>query len=187
MVFTRGGKAGNERMKTKNKIIGVFFAVISFNVNADCFDDAAAHHGVNPWILRGIAAVESGFNPAAMNRNANGSIDIGFTQINSIHFKELGRYGIAGHDLYDPCKSIYVAGWLLGKKVKKHGNTWTAVGAYHSETPSRRDAYAAKVRSAVSKCKISIKKANHTVCFLLLRPIHFFLAYFLNSAITSAM
>lgn len=121
------------------------------NASADCFDDAAAFHGVNPWILRAIASVESGFNPNATRLNSNGSSDVGFTQTNSVHFQELNKYGISKNDLYDPCKSIYVAGWLLRKKINKHGNTWDAVGTYHSETPKHRDAYAAKVRSVVAE------------------------------------
>jgi hypothetical protein len=36
--------------------------------------------------------------------------------------------------------------WLYAKKVRKHGNTWTAVGAYHSETPHLRDAYAKRIK-----------------------------------------
>jgi len=119
--------------------------------HADCFDDAASFHGVNPWILRGIAKVESGFDPKALNNNKNGSVDIGMTQTNSIHLPALAQYGVSKSDLHDPCKSVYVAAWLLRKKVNKHGNTWQAVGAYHSETPRYRDIYSAKVSAAVQK------------------------------------
>lgn len=138
-------------MKIAHTILSICLATGAMNANADCFDDAAAFHGVNPWILRGIASVESGFKPNATRLNSNGSLDVGFTQTNSVHFQELNKYGISKDDLYDPCKSIYVAGWLLRKKINKHGNTWNAVGAYHSETPKHRDAYAAKVSSVVAE------------------------------------
>ena len=36
---------------------------------ADCFDDAAAFHRVNPTVLRAIAIVESGGKASAVNHN----------------------------------------------------------------------------------------------------------------------
>ena len=36
--------------------------------SADCFDDAAQYHTVNPWVLRAITAQESGFNPNVKHR-----------------------------------------------------------------------------------------------------------------------
>lgn len=137
-------------MKISRAILSTCLALCAMHAKADCFDNAAAYHGVNPWILRGIAFVESGFKANATRVNSNGSQDVGVTQTNSIHFLELSKYGISRNDLYDPCKSIHVAGWLLRKKINKHGNTWIAVGAYHSETPKYRDAYAAKVSSVVA-------------------------------------
>ncbi|WP_249215608.1 lytic transglycosylase domain-containing protein [Burkholderia contaminans] len=58
---------------------------------ADCFDDAASFHHVNPVILRAIAIVESGGKTDATNRNSNGSVDYGMMQINSIHLPSLGQ------------------------------------------------------------------------------------------------
>jgi len=116
---------------------------------ADCFDDAAQYHQVNPWILRAIAARESGFRPATVSRNTNGTVDIGMFGTNSVHLSELARYGISQNDLLDGCKATYVGGWRLGKMVKKYGNSWLAVGAYHSETPTYRDRYAALIRQII--------------------------------------
>ena len=45
--------------------------------------------------------------------------------------------------------SYFVGAWLYAKKVRRHGNTWAAVGAYHSETPHLRDAYARKIHDLV--------------------------------------
>jgi soluble lytic murein transglycosylase-like protein len=100
-----------------------------------CVVKAAARHSVNPWVLKAILKVESNFKPGALNRNANGSVDIGMAQINSIHLKELSKYGIGQQDLLEPCVSTYVAAWHLAKQHRLHGNTWFAVGAYHSATP----------------------------------------------------
>lgn len=117
---------------------------------ADCFDDAVVFHKVNPWILRAIAARESNFNPMAIAHNSNNTYDIGLFGTNSVHLPELARYGITKLDLLDGCKSVYVAGWRLSKMVRKYGNTWKAVGAYNSETPSYRDRYASAIQTIVN-------------------------------------
>lgn len=116
---------------------------------ADCFDDAAQYHRVNPLVLRAIALVESRGNAHALNRNKNGSFDVGEMQINSIHQPELARYGISPPDLYDACKNIYIAAWILRRSMDKYGNTWDAIGAYNSATPRYRNRYAARVQRAV--------------------------------------
>lgn len=117
---------------------------------ARCFDEAARYHHVNPWILRAIAAQESGFNPNAVHPvNANGTRDHGMAGINDVHLLELARYGITAADLRDSCKSIFIAGWHLRRMTNKFGNTWEAVGAYHSKTPSKRDIYKEKIRRII--------------------------------------
>ncbi|MDR5787457.1 MULTISPECIES: lytic transglycosylase domain-containing protein [unclassified Caballeronia] len=112
----------------------------------DCFEQAGAYQGVNPLVLRAVAWRESKGDAAALNRNANGSIDIGQLQINSIHVPDLARQGIPHRALADPCVNVFVAAWLLKQKMVKHGNTWRAIGAYHSESPKHRDAYARSIQ-----------------------------------------
>lgn len=131
--------------------LSAFFALgasmLALDSKADCFDAAAQHHQVNPWVLRAITAQESGFNANVTHpRNADGSVDTGWTGINSVHLPELARYGVSAGDLRDACKALYVAAWHLRKQVNRFGNTWEAIGAYHSKTPSKRDAYSAKIR-----------------------------------------
>lgn len=118
---------------------------------ADCFDDAARVNRVSSRILRGIAVTESHDNPHAINRNKNGSTDYGIMQVNSIHLRELKKYGVHRADLMNACKNINVGAWLYRQKVNKYGSSWKAVGAYHSETPHERDVYARKVRQEVYK------------------------------------
>ncbi len=115
----------------------------------DCFNEAAAYQGVNPWILRAVAWYESKGDPDAIHQNANGSIDVGQLQINSIHFGALAREGVPHRALTDPCVNVYVAAWLLKQKMVKYGNTWRAIGAYHSETPKQRDAYARSIQQVL--------------------------------------
>jgi soluble lytic murein transglycosylase-like protein len=112
----------------------------------DCFNEAGVYQGVNPSVLRAVAWFESKDDPAALNHNSNGSIDIGQLQINSIHFGDLAKQGIPHRALTDPCVNVYVAAWLLKQKMVKYGNTWRAIGAYHSESPKARDAYARSIQ-----------------------------------------
>jgi soluble lytic murein transglycosylase-like protein len=112
---------------------------------ASCFDDAAAYQHVNPLILRAIAWQESHDHPDAMHVNANGSVDYGLMQINTIHLPALERYGIGKDALMSPCKNVYIAAWQLRRQMIRYGNTWAAVGAYHSATPALRDQYARQI------------------------------------------
>lgn len=118
---------------------------------ADCFAEAASYQHVNETILRALAWQESHDDINAKRVNTNGSIDYGLMQINSIHLPTLSSYGITSHTLMDPCASIYIAAWHLRKMMLKYGNTWRAVGAYHSQTPAERDRYAAQVRLIVQR------------------------------------
>lgn len=118
---------------------------------ADCFDLASRHQGVNSTVLRAIAMMENPRCDATVSRNTNGSVDVGCMQINSVHFRELERHGIFPHDLLDQCKNIYIGAWHYKKMVRKYGNTWTAIGAYHSETPHLRDRYAQGVFRILKK------------------------------------
>lgn len=93
--------------------------------------------------------MESDFNPRAVNRNANGSVDVGMGQINSIHFAELGRWGIAPANLMDGCVATYVAAWHLSKQIRKHGNSWFGVASYHSASPCQNTRYAGLLWNAL--------------------------------------
>ncbi|KVW73111.1 lytic transglycosylase domain-containing protein [Burkholderia ubonensis] len=133
-------------------LLGTWLA--SEPARADCYDEAARYQQVNPLILRAIAWQESRNRSNALNKNANGSSDYGIMQINSIHLPLLSRYGITANTLMVPCKNIYVAAWHFRQKVNKYGNTWQAVGAYHSESPSLRDKYAKQIASILGHWKL---------------------------------
>lgn len=134
--------------------IGFGASLAAAPAHADCFDEAAKYQKVNPLILRAIAWQESHNQPDAMNKNANGSIDYGLMQINSVHLTQLAQYGISTTTLMQPCKSVYIAAWHLRQKMNKYGNTWQAVGAYHSETPSLRDQYSRQIINILGKWKL---------------------------------
>jgi soluble lytic murein transglycosylase-like protein len=98
---------------------------------------------VNPSTASGRS---SGPASRRHHHNANGSVDLGQLQINSIHFSDLARAGIPHRALMDPCVNVFVAAWLMKQKMVKYGNTWRAIGAYHSESPKQRDAYARSIQ-----------------------------------------
>jgi soluble lytic murein transglycosylase-like protein len=123
--------------------------------HADCFDAAAQYHQVNPWILRAIAWTESHNQPFALHRNENGTTDYGLMQINSAHLDELKGYGVSSDVLMQGCPNVYVAAWHLKRQMLKYGNTWEAVGAYHSKTPVLRDHYSAQIIEVLQSWKVA--------------------------------
>lgn len=120
-------------------------------VRADCIDDAAARHQVNAVVLRAIGWQESRLRPDAIGHNANGSVDLGAFQINSVHLPTLARYGIAPEALIDGCVSAEVAAWHYRRQVDRLGNTWAAVGAYHSATPGHAARYANRIAAILTR------------------------------------
>jgi hypothetical protein len=122
--------------------------------HADCIDDAAARHGVHPQVLRAIGWHESRLRPEAEALNRNGTRDIGAFQINSVHLPRLVRHGIDARALKDGCVSSEVAAWHYRQQVERHGNTWRAVGAYHSNTPARAAWYANAIVSVLMRWRV---------------------------------
>jgi soluble lytic murein transglycosylase-like protein len=125
-------------------VVGLWFAA-SGQAFADCINQAATYHQVNGHVLRAIGWHESRLKPEAIGRNTNGTLDIGAFQINSIHLNDLARYGIDQKALTDGCVSAYVGAWHYRKQINQYGNTWFAVGAYHSRTPARAAWYANQI------------------------------------------
>jgi hypothetical protein len=122
-------------------------------VRADCIDDAAARHHVNAVVLRAIGWQESRLQPRALGRNTNGSIDVGAFQINSIHLAELASHGVDRTSLADGCVSAEVAAWHYRRQVEQQGDTWLAVGAYHSHTVARAAWYANRIATILMRWK----------------------------------
>jgi soluble lytic murein transglycosylase-like protein len=110
-----------------------------------CWEEAGNRYGVNPNLLVAIARTESSMNPNAVNRNRDGTYDLGLMQINSRWFPTLRKYGISEQQLRQPCFSIHVGAWIMAQNMLRFGNSWDAVGAYNSPNPARRIAYAQKV------------------------------------------
>ena len=129
-------------------------AATNVAAQADCIDDAAARHQVNAYVLRAIGWQESRLQPAAVGRNADGSVDIGAFQINSVHLAELARHGIAPTALTDGCASADVAAWHYRRQVDLQGDGWRAVGAYHSRTAARAAWYANQIAAILMRWNV---------------------------------
>lgn len=106
-----------------------------------CIQGAAKQQRIHPAVLRAVLSVESRLDPFARNVNANGSVDLGIGQINSVHLPELSRMGIQEKHLLDPCIGPYVAAWHLARQLRRYGENWWGVGAYHSTTPQHNQRY----------------------------------------------
>jgi len=116
-----------------------------------CFNEAGAHYGIAPIVLKVIAQHESRMNPDLIHRNSNGSVDVGLEGVNSINFAELRRVGIDPANLTDPCTNIVARAYLMSKKIAKYGYNWDAIGASHSETPEKMAIYRDLIRSKVER------------------------------------
>lgn len=116
--------------------------VLTVNLLASAFDPifdrAGRDFGIDPSLLKRIATIESSLNPNALNRNKNGTVDIGLMQINTIHLKRLSKIGVTQALLYDPEVNIYVAALLLSSHIRKGGYNLETIGRYHSANPMHK-------------------------------------------------
>ncbi len=120
-------------------LVVLFLPTISF---AYCFQEAGGQYGIHPKILKSIAKVESGGNRLAVNKNTNGSSDIGLMQINTIWKPTLKwRWDHLG----DPCYNVRTGAWILSSCIRTYGYNWKAIGCYNSRTPAKSEIYARKV------------------------------------------
>ena len=135
------------------KSLSILFILFPLLATAFCFDEAARLYGVNPNLLRSIAKIESNYNPSAVNRNSNGSSDLGIMQINSSWIKTMGLD--YQELLKNPCYNVMTGAKILKKCVDKHGYTWEAIGCYNAVSPHVRVKYSWKVFNELSRGHVS--------------------------------
>lgn len=138
-------------------VAGVMIAQVA-NGQADnaCFEQAAKRYRISAQLLRSISRVESGGNPDAFHRNANGSWDVGHMQINSAWLPTLAKYGITKDRLTNPCVNTHVGAWILANNFQRMGYGWNAVGAYNAKSPDKAAAYARKVAANLRNEEVAI-------------------------------
>lgn len=147
---------------TKNLLLtalaGIAIAV-PVAASATCWEAASKDYGIPIDVLKAVAKTESNFNPKAVNKNTNGSYDIGMMQINSVWLPKLEAFGVTETSLHDACTNLKVGAWILSSNAKKLGWNWNAIGAYNvgcaklnsAECDRRRNQYAWKVHTALHK------------------------------------
>lgn len=140
---------------------------------AKSFIAASSKHDVPLELLVALAVTESSLHPWAVNISSNGfypqtkkealelvqeakNYDLGVMQINS-WWLHPSRLDMTPSEILDPKNNIDAAAWILRQEIDRHGVSWKAIGAYHSNpinNPERSKAYALRV----SKKLASIKK-----------------------------
>lgn len=136
----------------------------------DCIVDAAAYHGVNSLTLRAIGWFESKLTPIAVGKNSNATQDIGAFQTNTIHLEDLRKAGVSRQALEDGCVSAYVAAGMYRQHINAIGNTWLAVGYYHSKTPERARWYANQIFLILQKWRAIDRSTEVPFPGYLVRP-----------------
>ncbi len=122
---------------------------IGYNAELDkCFVNASQKYKVPKQVLIAIAGVESKFKASAINRNKNGSYDLGVMQINSSWFGKLAKIGISEQSLYQPCQNIMVGTWILAQNINSYGFNWVAIQRYNGSDTQLK--YAQKVKEELS-------------------------------------
>ena len=97
-----------------------------------CISRAHTRYDTPEFLLRAILAVEGGAAGVA-SPNANGTVDLGWAQINSTWLPALRRVGITrGALLYNPCVNIGVSAWILRNNYARYGNWFQAIEAYNA-------------------------------------------------------
>jgi soluble lytic murein transglycosylase-like protein len=129
-------------------------------LHAHCFDEAAQRFGVSAVLLRAIATQESGGKASALNKNPDGSWDMGLMQINSRWLPTLTRHGISADQLWDPCINVHIGAWVLAGNFRRMGHTWEAVGAYNAVSPDKRRRYAQHIQRHLQRQIASQSRAD---------------------------
>ncbi len=125
-------------------IVPLFLCFILFaDAHAFCFEEAEKAYGINQALIESIARIESNLNPKAVNKNLNGSIDIGLMQINSFWVKTLALN--ADELISNPCYNTMTGARILRQCIERYGYTWEAVGCYNATSKHKRVNYSWKI------------------------------------------
>jgi soluble lytic murein transglycosylase-like protein len=124
-----------ERLCMKVVLFNLFLMGLTF---AYCFESAGEYYNIPPRLLWAIAKVESGFRWNALNRNKNGTYDLGLMQINSRWFPVLKRYGLYDERfIWEPCYNTFVGAWVLRQCIGRYGYNWRAVDCYNKGSKAK--------------------------------------------------
>lgn len=124
----------------------------------------ARAYGHDPMILVGLLKVEGG-RVGMKNQNRNKSYDYGVAQINSAWLDRLQPVGLGEQELiYEPCKNLWAAGWILKRCVDRHqGQIWAAVGCYHAGENARTRQQLERKRNYSARVQKYLQSSQHVV------------------------
>ena len=100
-------------------------ALLPLTVLGFCFENAGNTYGINPTLLESIARVESNMNPKAINKNTNGTSDIGLMQINSAWLRSMS---VNANDLLNDAMSQHHDGRVDFAAVYRSSRLWLGSG-----------------------------------------------------------
>jgi soluble lytic murein transglycosylase-like protein len=122
------------------------FAIPYADVPMHCINEAAIEYHVPAKLIISLLNVERGKN-GKVEKNKNGTYDIGPMQINSSWLPDLEKHGITRTDIqFNPCINVKVGAWILGKYIAGEDNLLSGIGDYHSHTASNNLGYSQKIR-----------------------------------------
>lgn len=130
------------------------------------FSQAALEFGLSANMLAAVALQESSYRPWAVNiqgrayypsskeaalklisRVKGKSYDLGVMQINSFWIR---KFNLDPAEVLEPDTNVRLGAWILRSCIDRHGEGWTAIGAYHTGDPVSRKrqsrTYAQKIR-----------------------------------------
>lgn len=113
----------------------------------NCWAAAGIRYDVPVDLLFAVGQVESSHKVDAINRNKDGSEDLGVMQINSRWLTVLAGYGITRHILLTkPCTNIQVGAWILAGEIQRTGYSWQTIGAYNAGPITKKTSAATRQR-----------------------------------------
>lgn len=139
---------GNKRFI---RALATLLLLVAEQSHADCWSEVEARYSVSKYLLLAIAQHESGLDSSAVNKNSDGSYDIGLMQINTTWLPVLKQYGIGVAELKNPCLNLNIGAWILANNFIVYGKNWRAVGAYNARTEWKRASYANQVAIKLKK------------------------------------
>jgi len=121
-----------------------------------CMLLVASLYGLPPRVLPSIQAVEGGA-VGTVHPDRDGSEDLGLMQVNTRWLLPLARYTrqdaatVRARLTLEPCYNIAAAGAILRTYLAEaHGDLMTAIGWYHSHTPTLGALYGREVKGAAA-------------------------------------
>ena len=147
----------NSAIFVKSSLIMGLLSVSCIGQTADLdatIKAVASQHGLEPRLLKAIAFLESSHGTnTRLNKNKNGTYDIGPFQINSVHWNTTCKdLNLARQHDNTVCAARLI------KAASKHASKDKAwVGRYHSKTPSLKLQYHNKVDKILKKGAHNVK------------------------------